>query len=518
MKLNDQPSRWHASGNARKVGDAASAYPGKSADFDHAEKFRGLIFLASAVLTALSAFLLDSGFAGIEAGDLAPKLLYAAAYALAGWKVIAGAARNTLAGRPFDELFLMSISTAGAFLIGHIEEAVGVMVFYRIGETIQESATLRSRRSIRAVLALRPEAARVLRDGAETTLHPDEVRVGEYVRIRPGERVPLDGVVVSGNGLLDSSALTGESTPRRAAPGVEILAGTLSRDGVLTMRVTRPAGRSYASRIVDLVENAAHAKARSERFITRFARWYTPAVVAAAAALAFVPPLFIPGQELSAWVYRALVMLVISCPCALVLSVPLGYAAGLGGAARRGILVKGSLAFEALAETRVVVFDKTGTLTEGEFEVRAVLPAEPSGWNRLLELAAWAEAGSNHPIAAAVRKEAGRRNIPALPHAETDTRRREIAGRGVCAERDGLRVLAGSTAFLAGEGIDLPEPTLDRSGNGGTEVHLAANGIYIGRILLGDSVKADAAGTLSDLQLQGVRRFVLLTGDSRGPA
>lgn len=479
------------------------------------------LFLGASALVAGAGFVLESGVLGSTARPAVTLGFFLAAYLLAGWNVILGAGRNLLAGKPFDELFLMTISTLGAFLIGHPEEAVGVMVFYKIGEILQESAALRSRRSIRAVLELRPDSARVLREGRETVVAPDEVRVGELVRVRPGERVPLDGIVEHGEGWVDSGALTGESLPRRAGPGAEILAGSIAREGELTVRTTRRASESYAARIGDLVENAAHAKSLPERFITRFARWYTPAVVAAASALAFLPPLLVPGQELSDWVYRALVMLVISCPCALVLSVPLGYFAGLGGAARRGILVKGSLAFESLAEARAVVFDKTGTLTRGEFEVRSVIPGDGKTDREVLELAAWAEAGSNHPAAAALRREASRRGLPASGPAEnkgTPALRREIPGRGVSALSGDLRVLAGSAAFLAEEGVVLPEAPAEPRLDAGTEVLVAVRGIYAGRILLGDTVKPDARDALDRLRSLGIRRFVLLTGDARGPA
>ncbi len=481
-------------------------------------RIREGIFLGAAALVAGAGFLLESGLTDRPAeGTLIPAL-FAAAYLLAGWNVIAGAVRNLLAGRPFDELFLMTVSTVGAFLIGHPEEAVGVMVFYKIGELLQESAALRSRRSIRAVLALRPDSARVLRDGRPVVVRPEEVRPGELVRVRPGERVPLDGAVEHGEGWVDSSALTGESVPRRAFPGVEILAGSIAREGELTIRATRPASESYAARIADLVENAAHAKARPERFITRFARWYTPAVVAAAAGLAFLPPLLLPGQELSDWVYRALVMLVISCPCALVLSVPLGYFAGLGGAARRGILVKGSQSFEALADARAVIFDKTGTLTRGEFEVRAVIPRDGRSEREVLECAALAESGSNHPVAAALRREAGRRGLAPAPESGAPVSRKEVAGRGVSARSGESHVLAGSAAFLSEEGIALQETPPEPELGAGTEVLVAADGSYLGRILLGDFVKPDAREALDRLRAQGIRRLVLLTGDARGPA
>jgi len=475
-------------------------------------------FLGASILTGGAGFLLESVAPGTASPPGLPLTLFAAAYLLAGWNVVLGAARNLLAGRPFDELFLMTISTIGAFLIGHPEEAVGVMVFYKVGELLQASAALRSRRSIRAVLALRPDTARVIRQGLESLVSPEEVRVGELVRVRPGERVPLDGVVEYGEGWIDSSALTGESVPRRAGPGLEVLAGFIAREGELTLRASRPASGSYAARIAYLVEDASQAKARPERFITRFARWYTPAVVAAAAALAFLPPVLVPGQNLATWVYRALVMLVISCPCALVLSVPLGYFAGLGGAARRGILVKGSRAFESLAEARTVVFDKTGTLTRGVFEVRAVIPEDGKTEREILALAAWAESGSNHPVAAALRRETERRGIPTEADGPYPALRREIPGRGVSARQGESLVLAGSAAFLAGEGIELPGAPVEPDIGAGTEVLVAVGGACAGRILLGDELKPDAAEALERLRDLGVRDFVLLTGDARGPA
>ena len=488
-------------------------------------------FLGAAVLTAGAAFLLEIGLPGFPPNPRLSLALFAAAYLLSGWKVLAGAARNILRGKPFDELFLMSLSTLGAFLIAHPEEAVGVMVFYRIGELFQESAVLRSRRSIRAVLALRPDSARVRRDGIETILAPESVGVGELVLVRPGERVPLDGIVEAGEAYLDESALTGESVPRRAYAGIETRAGSIVHEGVLTIRVSRPASGSYAARIAELVENASKAKSRSERFITRFARWYTPAVVAAAAALALLPPLLVPGQELSVWIYRSLVMLVISCPCALVLSVPLGYFAGLGGAARRGILVKGSLAFDVLAEARTVVFDKTGTLTTGEFEVKTVRPAEGRTAKEVLLLAAGAESDSNHPIAAALRREAGRiRGLTGEPAFSAGTalssgsasgersRSREIPGSGMIVETGRGRVAVGTAVLLADEGIEIPSSALEAGSGGQTEVYVAENGAFAGKISLGDSIRPDAAETLDQLRDQGVRRFVLLTGDAREPA
>lgn len=475
------------------------------------------IFLAVSAATALTAALWERRSLGALPGA-GPWILFLAAYLAAGWNVILGAVRNVLRGRPFDELFLMTLSTAGAFVIDHPEEAVGVMIFYKIGEMFQESAAAKSRRSIRAVLALRPDSARVLWGGVEVMVSPDAVEVGELILVRPGERLPLDGVVEAGEGWLDTSALTGESKPRRAKPGVEVLGGAIAREGALTVRVSRPASQSYAARIVDLVENAAHAKARTERFITRFARWYTPAVVTLALIIAFLPPLLSSAQSLSAWVYRALVMLVISCPCALVLSVPLGYFAGLGGAAKRGILVKGSQPFEALAEARTVVFDKTGTLTAGDFSVRAIRPAQGRTEAEVLTLAAEAEAGSNHPIAMAIRKafelSDGVAGVSGSP-TEAAAAYREIPGKGVVARKGSQTIAAGTAALLESEGVAAPP---DAGSLGGTTVLVAENGSYAGEIVLGDSLKPDAAQALEDLRAQGIRRLVLLTGDAPGPA
>ncbi len=482
--------------------------------------------LGAACAAAVLAAVLELKAPGEGPAALLPGFLFLMSYLAAGWNVAAGAVRNVLAGRPFDELFLMTISTLGAFAIGHPEEAVGVMVFYRVGEMFQEAAALKSRRSIRSVLALRPDTARVVRGGVTEAVRPESVEVGELVRVLPGERVPLDGILESGEGWLDASALTGESVPRRAVPGSEVLAGAIAQEGVLTVRVSRPASGSYAARIVDLVENASHAKARTERFITRFARWYTPVVVGVAAAVAVLPPLLVPGQEFSAWAYRALVMLVISCPCALVISVPLGYFAGLGGAARRGILVKGSQAFDVLADARTVVFDKTGTLTAGDFDVRSVQPAEGRTETEILALAAAAEEGSNHPIAAAMRKAAGRMfeadgTSAGIPRAGggPEVSFRELPGRGVVLERAGARIAAGTAAFLSSEGVRIPGYRAEGSDSAGdTEVHVAENGVWAGLVRLGDALKPDAGEGLARLRGMGVKRFVLLTGDAEGPA
>jgi Zn2+/Cd2+-exporting ATPase len=427
--------------------------------------------------------------------------VFGAAYLLAGWNVLASAFRSIIHGRVFNENFLMTVATGGAFAVHQLSEAVGVMIFYKVGEILQELAVGRSRRSIRTLLDLRPGVARVRRNGGYVEVKPEEVAVGEEIAVRPGEKVPLDGVVLSGVGFLDTSALTGEPVPRRAEPGHEVLAGFLSSDASLAVRVTRPAGESSATRIIALVEKASHAKAKTEQFITRFARYYTPAVVGAALLVACVPPLIL-GGEFRTWVVRALTMLVISCPCALVISIPLGYFGGVGGAARRGILVKGAVFLDALAAVKTVVFDKTGTLTRGVFRVLSVQPSGGMSAESVLEHAALAEAHSNHPIAASIRQAFG--GDGALV---TDVR--ETGGLGVTATVRGKSVVVGNDRMLHREGIEHGQCVTD-----GTTVHVAVDGTYAGFISIGDELQPGAADTVHDLRGLGVERVVLLTGDS----
>ena len=398
----------------------------------------------------------------------------------------------------------MTIATVGAFAVHAAAEAVGVMVFYKIGEILQELSVARSRRSIRSLLALRPDSARVRRDGGYADLKPELVEVGALIVVRPGERIPLDGVVVSGSGFVDSSALTGEAVPVRTGPGAEALAGTISTDGSLEIRVTKPAGESSAAKIIRLVEDAAHAKSRTDRFITRFARSYTPIVVAAAALVAVLPPLLIPGAAFGDWVYRALIMLVVSCPCALVVSIPLGYFGGVGGASRHGILVKGATYLDALAAVKTVVFDKTGTLTRGVFRVTRVEPL--NGWAAadVLRFAALAEARSNHPIAASIREAYGHA-IDDIPGREY----REIGGHGVTARIDGHAIVAGNDRLLHREGIRHGVCSVE-----GTVVHVAVDGGHAGYLVIGDELKEDAKEAIRALAAIGVDRTVLLTGDS----
>jgi Zn2+/Cd2+-exporting ATPase len=439
-------------------------------------------------------------------------LLFLSAYLLAGRDVIAGAARNIVKGRVFDELFLMSIATLGAIAIGRFEEAVEVMAFYKVGEALQEAASERSRASVRALLALKPATVRLRRAGAWVLADPGEALEGEEFMVMAGERVGLDGRVIEGECFVDASALTGESLPRGVFPGSELLAGSVALDGSLTAIATRAADQSAAARIATLVERATRSKARSARLVTRFAAVYTPIVVGAAAALAFLPPLLVPGQSLGAWVYRALVLLVISCPCALVVSVPLGYFCGMGGMARRGMLVKGAEVLDALAKARTVVFDKTGTLTGGKFMLKRVEARPGFSEDEILGLAAAAESRSGHPIAVSIRDAAWARGLSAGTEDEASDIR-DRPGAGVVASIGGRRVAAGNDRLLHLEGV--PHDSCEESG---TTVHLAVDGALAGRIVVADSPRPDARRAVSELAALGASRSIMLTGDSLSAA
>ncbi|PKL10156.1 MAG: cadmium-translocating P-type ATPase [Spirochaetae bacterium HGW-Spirochaetae-7] len=475
---------------------------------------RELALLAAAAALAVGGFFVQAAGARPGAAAWLPKsatLVFALAYLLAGRDVLLSAARNIARGHVFDELFLMAVASLGAFAIGAMEEAIGVMVFYKIGEMLQEAAANKSRRSIRSLLALRPDTARVRRGEEWVDCRPEDLAPGDLVLVRPGERVPVDGTVVDGDGSFDTSSMTGESAPRPAAAGTEALSGFIALDAALTIRAERPASESSAARIVELVENASKSKARTELFITRFARWYTPSVVIAALLVAILPPLLVPGQRFADWAYRALIMLVISCPCALVISVPLGYFGGLGGAARRGILIKGASILDALADAKTVVFDKTGTLTDGSFSVRELEPADGFDEEALLGGAAAAGTHSNHPLAVAIREAwaSGGRPVPACD----DSGFSEIPGHGTVAMVGGREVLAGGDRLLHLKGIEHEcRPA------SGTEIHVAIAGRYAGRIGVGDGLKADGKAALSSLRGLGIRRIAMLTGDSGASA
>lgn len=427
--------------------------------------------------------------------------LYLIPYVVIGWDILWKAVRNIGYGQVFDENFLMCVATIGALVLGEYSEAVGVMLFYQVGELFQSYAVGKSRRSIAQLMDIRPDVANVERDGRILEVDPDEVAVGETIVIRPGEKIPLDGVVLEGASSLNTAALTGESAPRDVGVGSELLSGCVNITGLLKARTTREFGQSTVAKILDLVENASSKKAKAENFITRFARYYTPSVVLAALALAIIPSL-VTG-EWSVWVHRALTFLVISCPCALVISIPLSFFGGIGGASAQGILVKGGNYLELLAKTETVVFDKTGTLTQGVFELSALNPAPGVDERDLLETAALAERHSGHPIAQSLRRALGGE---ADPDRVTDVQ--EIPGHGVSALVDGRRVLAGNEKLMKREGIkSLP------CGQAGTVVHVAREGKYLGCAVISDQIKPTAPAAVKALKQRGIRT-VMLTGDS----
>ncbi|MCI8422832.1 MAG: cadmium-translocating P-type ATPase [Lawsonibacter sp.] len=433
-----------------------------------------------------------------------PGVLFLIPYAVIGWDVLWRAVRNIKNGQVFDENFLMAVATVGAFGCGEYPEGVAVMLFYQVGELFQSVAVSHSRQSISDLMDIRPDWANVEREGQLIQVDPEEVAVGDVIVVKPGERVPLDGVVEEGVSALDTAALTGESLPRDVAPGQEVVSGCVNLTGLLRVQVSKPFGESTVSRILDLVENASTKKARAEHFITKFARYYTPAVVFAALALAFVPPLAGMGP-FSMWLQRALIFLVVSCPCALVISIPLTFFGGIGGASRRGILVKGGNYLEALAKTGIVVFDKTGTLTKGVFAVESVHPASGTEAGHLLELAALAEQWSDHPISRSIRGA-----IPEQLDLSRASQAEEKSGHGVKALVDGRTVWVGNERLMALAGTHCPEGCT----HPGTVVHVAVDGRYAGHIVVADQVKESSAQALRDLKAAGVRQTVMLTGDT----
>ena len=426
-------------------------------------------------------------------------------YILVGGEVVLKAVRNISRGQVFDENFLMSVATIGAFAIKEFPEGVAVMLFYQVGEFFQEIAVNRSRKSIAALMDIRPDFANLKVGDEVRRVSPDEVNIGDIILVKPGEKVPLDGKVIEGKSMLDTSALTGESVPREVEAGNDVLSGSINKNGLLTVEVTKEFGESTVSKILDLVQNASSKKAPTENFITKFARYYTPVVVFAAAALAVIPPLVVPGATFSEWINRALVFLVVSCPCALVVSIPLGFFGGIGGASKNGILIKGSNYLEALNNVDTVVFDKTGTLTKGVFKVTKITANGSVPDAELLEYAAYAESYSNHPIALSIQKAYGK-EIDKNEISDYD----EISGHGIKVTVKGKTILAGNSKLMRKENIPFEEDQAI-----GTVVHMAIDGKYSGFIVISDEAKDDSPKAIKELKAIGVKRLVMLTGDSK---
>lgn len=424
------------------------------------------------------------------------------AYVILGWDVVWQAVKNITRGQVFDEHFLMSVSTIGAFAIGEYPEAVAVMLFYQVGEFFQSLAVKRSRKSISDLMDICPDSATVKRNGVLQVVSPESVAVGEIIVVKPGEKIPLDGIVVDGESMLDTKELTGESVPRSIRKGDEALSGCINQSGLLTLKVTKSFGESTVSKITDLVENASARKAPTENFITTFARYYTPVVVGMAAVLAIIPPLVLGGGW-SEWLRRGFVFLIVSCPCALVISIPLTFFGGIGAASKRGVLVKGSNYLEALNKVSVVVFDKTGTLTKGVFEVANIIPAAGYQKEQVLEYAAQAESYSNHPIAKSILATYGR---PIDQKQFSDFE--EISGHGISVMVQGKKVLAGNSKLMESEKIAYA--ACDAAG---TKFYVAADGSYVGCILIADEVKPDSKCAIAELKKIGVEKTVMLTGD-----
>ena len=444
---------------------------------------------------------------GTTAFSLSMWPLYLAAYFTVGWDVLWRAVRNIKNGQVFDENFLMAVATVGAVGCGELAEGVAVMLFYQVGELFQSVAVDRSRKSISSLMDIRPDYANVEREGQLEQVDPEEVAVGDTIVIKAGERVPLDGTVLDGTSNLDTAALTGESLPRSVKPGDEVISGCVNLSGLLHVKVSKPYGESTVAKILDLVENSAAKKAKAENFITKFARYYTPAVVFAALALAVLPPLLGFGAWMD-WLQRALTFLVVSCPCALVISIPLSFFGGIGGASRQGILVKGGNYLEALAAAGTVVFDKTGTLTRGNFEVTVIHPQEMDE-KELLECAALAERSSDHPIAQSILRAC--KELPALDRISASE---EIAGHGMHVTVDGREIYAGNARLMDKIGVPI---TLNCK-HDGTIIHVAVDGRYMGHIVISDQIKPEAAQALKALKAAGVERTVMLTGDAQGAA
>lgn len=461
-------------------------------------KKRGIKIIISAILFVL-ALVIPFSNEWINNG------LFIISYLVVGCEILKKAVRNIFRGKVFDENFLMAVATIGAFAIGEFPEAVAVMLFYQVGELFQSYAVDKSRKSIASLMDIRPDYANIEKDGKVEKVDPDEVKIGDIIIVKTGEKIPLDGVVVEGRSSLDTMALTGESVPRVVKTEDEVLSGCINKDGLLKIRVTKEFGESTVSKILDLVENASSKKSKSENFITKFAKYYTPTVVIIAVLLAFIPPIILKDfNAFSVWLYRALSFLVVSCPCALVISIPLSFFGGIGGASKMGILIKGSNYLEALANTETVVFDKTGTLTEGIFEVQDIY-AEGIEKDELLRIVAHAENYSNHPIAKSVKKAYNKEideNIIKNPQ--------ELSGKGIWARIDEKDILVGNEKLMLEEKIDFK-----KCDEVGTILYVAIDKKYVGYVLIADKIKQDSPKTIRELKAMNIKETVMLTGDKK---
>ena len=461
-------------------------------------KKRGVKIIISAILFVLALVIPFSN-------ELINNGLFIISYLVVGFEILKKAVRNIFRGKVFDENFLMAVATIGAFAIGEFPEAVAVMLFYQVGELFQSYAVDKSRKSIASLMDIRPDYANIEKDGKVEKVDPDEVKIGDIIIVKTGEKIPLDGVVVEGRSSLDTMALTGESVPRVVKTEDEVLSGCINKDGLLKIRVTKEFGESTVSKILDLVENASSKKSKSENFITKFAKYYTPTVVIIAVLLAFIPPIILKDfNAFSVWLYRALSFLVVSCPCALVISIPLSFFGGIGGASKMGILIKGSNYLEALANTETVVFDKTGTLTEGIFEVQDIY-AEGIEKDELLRIVAHAENYSNHPIAKSVKKAYNKEideNIIKNPQ--------ELSGKGIWARIDEKDILVGNEKLMLEEKIDFK-----KCDEVGTILYVAIDKKYVGYVLIADKIKQDSSKTIRELKAMNIKETVMLTGDKK---
>lgn len=461
-------------------------------------KKRGIKIIISAILFVL-ALVIPFSNEWINNG------LFIISYLVVGCEILKKAVRNIFRGKVFDENFLMAVATIGAFAIGEFPEAVAVMLFYQVGELFQSYAVDKSRKSIASLMDIRPDYANIEKDGKVEKVDPDEVKIGDIIIVKTGEKIPLDGVIIEGRSSLDTMALTGESVPRVVKTEDEVLSGCINKDGLLKIRVTKEFGESTVSRILDLVENASSKKSKSENFITKFAKYYTPTVVIIAVLLAFIPPIILKDfSTFSVWLYRALSFLVVSCPCALVISIPLSFFGGIGGASKMGILIKGSNYLEALANTETVVFDKTGTLTEGIFEVQDIY-AEGIEKDELLRIVAHAENYSNHPIAKSVKKAYNK---------EIDEKiiknPQELSGKGIWAKIDEKDILVGNEKLMLEEKIDFK-----KCDEVGTILYVAIDKKYVGYVLIADKIKQDSPKTIRELKAMNIKKTVMLTGDKK---